>query len=115
MTTIYHNPRCSKSRQGLAFVAASGHPYKVVLYLKEPLHFDEVKTILAQLDVTPLDLVRKGETIWKESFKGKTLTDIEIIQSMVDHPTLMERPIVVHGNKAVVGRPPENIELFLKK
>jgi arsenate reductase len=115
MTTIYHNPRCGKSRQGLAIVESSGHPYNVVLYLKEPLLFDEIKTILTQLDILPLDLVRKGEAVWKASFKGKVLTDTETIQAMVDHPILIERPIVVHGTKAVIGRPPENIELFLKK
>lgn len=113
MTTIYHNPRCSKSRQGLALVEASGLPYSIVLYLKEPLQFDDVKTIISQLDIKPIDLVRKGEAIWKASFKNKNLTDKEIIQAMVENPTLIERPIVIHGDKGVLGRPPENITAFL--
>ena len=115
MITIYHNPRCSKSRQGLVIVEQSRQPYKVVLYLKDPLNFDEVETIIGQLAIAPLGLVRKGETIWKASFKGTTLTDKEIIQAMVDQPKLIERPIVVHGNRAVIGRPPENIERLLKE
>lgn len=115
MTTIYHNPRCSKSRQGLAIVEESGHPFEIILYLNNLLTAEELKTIITQLDIAPLDLVRKGEAIWKEFFKGKELSDTEIIQAMVDHPKLIERPIVVHGNKAVLGRPPEDIATLLKK
>ena len=115
MTTIYHNPRCSKSRQGLALVEASGLPYSIVLYLKEQLTFDDINTIISQLGIEPIELVRKGESIWKASFKNKDLTDSEIIQAMVDHPTLIERPIVIRGDKGVIGRPPENINALLSK
>lgn len=109
MIKIYHNPRCSKSRQGLAIVEASGKPFETVKYLDDQLSSDELEVIISKLGIKPLDLVRKNEAIWKSDFKGKTLTDKEIIAAMVAHPKLIERPIVVNGNKAVVGRPPESI------
>lgn len=115
MITIYHNPRCSKSRQGLALVEQSKQPFKIVLYLKDTLSVSSLKTIIKQLDIPPLSLVRKSEAIWKTSFKERTLSDSEIIQAMVDHPKLIERPIVVRGNKGVIGRPPETITSFLNE
>lgn len=109
MITIYHNPRCRKSREGLQIVEATGKEFQIREYLKELPSTDELKTVIESLGIKPLDLVRKNESIWKENFKGKTLSDQEIIQAMAKHPKLIERPIVLNDGKAVVGRPPENI------
>ncbi|GAA4969771.1 arsenate reductase (glutaredoxin) [Algibacter aquimarinus] len=109
MTKIYHNPRCSKSRQGLEILTKSGKPFEVVKYLDNNLSVEALKEIVELLNINPIDLVRKNEAIWKSDFKGKTLTDTETIEAMVNHPKLIERPIVISGNKAVIGRPPERI------
>jgi len=106
MTKIYHNPRCSKSRQGLAILEESGKPYEIVKYLDENLSAEALTEIVSLLGIKPVELVRKNEAIWKSDFKGKDLTDAEIIYAMVNNPKLIERPVVVNGKKAVVGRPP---------
>ncbi|MBR9853993.1 MAG: arsenate reductase (glutaredoxin) [Algicola sp.] len=113
MIKIYHNPRCSKSREGLAILEKSGKDFEVVKYLEDVPSKEELKTLISYLGIAPMDLVRKNEAIWKESFKGKNLTDDEVITAMADNPKLIERPIVVNGKKAVVGRPPENISKLL--
>ncbi|WP_442845595.1 arsenate reductase (glutaredoxin) [Leeuwenhoekiella sp. H156] len=113
MLKIYHNPRCRKSREGLAIVEASGEEFEIVKYLDNPPSYLELAAILGKLNLKPIELVRKNEAVWKEQFKNRELSDKEIIQAMVDHPKLIERPVVVKNNEAVVGRPPENInELF---
>jgi len=113
MITIYHNPRCSKSREGLQLVEESGKDFIKVLYLENPLSTQEIKEILTKLNLPAIELVRKNETIWKENFKTKDLNEEEIIQAMADYPNLIERPIVVNGNKAVIGRPAEKIQEIL--
>lgn len=113
MLKIYHNPRCRKSREGLAILEASGQEFDIVKYLNNPLSVSELSEIIQLLGITPEKLVRKNEKIWKENYKGKELTDAEIIQAMVEHPKLIERPIVVHNKKAVIGRPPEDINKIL--
>ncbi|PIE49159.1 MAG: arsenate reductase (glutaredoxin) [Flavobacteriales bacterium] len=110
---IYHNPRCSKSRSGLAILEGSGKPFEVVQYLKTPLDKKQIEVLLKKLDFKPIELVRKNEAIWKEKFKGKDLTDNEIIAAMAAYPKLIERPIVVKGDKAIIGRPPELIKNLL--
>ena len=105
---IYHNPRCYKSRQTLALLQEKGVEPEVVLYLDTVPTNDELKILLAKLQIRPMQLVRKGEAVWKEKFKGKELSDDEIIAAMISNPKLIERPIVVKDNKAVLGRPPEN-------
>ena len=105
---IYHNPRCSESRQTLALLQEKGVEPEVVLYLDTVPTNDELKILLAKLQIRPMQLVRKGEAVWKEKFKGKELSDDEIIAAMISNPKLIERPIVVKDNKAVLGRPPEN-------
>ena len=105
---IYHNPRCSKSRQTLALLKEKGVEPEVVLYLDTVPTNDELKILIAKLQIRPIQLVRKGEAVWKEKFKGKELSDDEIIAAMISNPKLIERPIVVKDNKAVLGRPPEN-------
>lgn len=110
MITIYHNPRCGKSRDCLAFLETSNKKFEIIKYLETPLSFNELAEIIRKLNINPLELIRKNETIWKENFKGKELSDSEIIQSMVDYPILMERPIVVYNDKAIIARPLEKIK-----
>ena len=113
MIKIYHNPRCRKSREGLQILEASGKPFEIVQYLKEVPSFDELKSIINLLGISPMELVRKNEAIWKENFKGKDLSDDQIIQAMIDNPKLIERPIVINNDQAVVGRPPEKIQQII--
>lgn len=113
MITIYHNPRCRKSREGLAIVEASGQEFEIVKYLDDPLTADALVGIISKLGIAPMDLVRKNEAIWKSDYKGKPLSDIQIIDAMVQHPKLIERPIVINNSKAVVGRPPKTINTIL--
>ncbi|AZJ32064.1 arsenate reductase (glutaredoxin) [Tenacibaculum mesophilum] len=110
MIKIYHNPRCSKSRQGLEIIENSGKEFETVKYLDTIPSTEELKGVISLLNISPIDLVRKNEKIWKEEYKGRELSDAEIIKAMVDNPKLIERPIVINGNKAVIGRPPENIK-----
>lgn len=109
MITIYHNPRCGKSRDCLAFLETSDKKFEIIKYLETPLSLNELKEIIRKLNIKPIELIRKNEPIWKENFKGKVLTDSEIIQTMVDYPILMERPIVVYNDKAIIARPLEKI------
>ncbi len=109
MIKIYHNPRCTKSRQGLALLEAAKVSFETIKYLDTPVTKAELEAIIDKLNITPIQLVRKNEAIWKEQFKGKELSDDTIIAAMLEFPKLMERPIVVNGNKAVIGRPTENI------
>jgi arsenate reductase (glutaredoxin) len=109
MIKIYHNNRCSKSRCGLDILEQSGKPFKIVKYLEDTPSANELKDIIKQLGIKPIQLVRRNEAIWKEKFKDKTLSDKEIINAMITYPKLIERPIVINGNKAVIGRPPETI------
>ena len=106
---IYHNPRCSKSRQTLAILNEKKIRFKIVEYLKDNLSESELKEIIEKLEINPIELVRKNETIWKENFKDKNLSDKEIIYAMIKYPKIIERPIVINGKKAILGRPPENV------
>jgi len=110
---ILHNPRCSKSRQGLAILTDAKVDFEIIEYLKTPLSEKEIKDIITKLNIEPIDLVRKGEAIWKENFKGKKLSNNQIIKAMAENPKLIERPIVIHNDKAVLGRPPEKIITLL--
>ncbi|MDA9070107.1 arsenate reductase (glutaredoxin) [Algibacter sp.] len=109
MIKIYHNARCSKSRCGLEILEKSGKDYEVVKYLEDVPTNEGLIDIIKLLGINPIDLVRKGESIWKDNFKNKDLSDAEIITAMIENPKLIERPIVINGNKAVIGRPPELI------
>ena len=110
---IYHNPRCNKSREGLAIVEASKINFEIIQYLDNPITKEELTEIIKLLGIKPLDLVRKNEAIWKEKYKGKILSDSEIINAMVQNPKLIERPIVINNGKAIIGRPPELIKTIL--
>ncbi len=113
MLTIYHNPRCGKSRQTLKMIQETDTEVEVIEYLKTPPTYEELEQVINKLGIEPLALIRKGESIFKEKYKGKTLSDAEWITAMVENPILIERPIVVKGNKAIIGRPPENVESLL--
>lgn len=113
MLKIYHNPRCSKSREGLGILQESGKEFQIVEYVKNPLSEKEIKEILQKLDIPAEDLVRKNEKTWKEHYKGKVLSEDEIVRAMAENPSLIERPIVIRENKAVIGRPPENIKSLI--
>ncbi len=109
MIKIYHNSRCRKSREGLAILEESGKEFQIVKYLENTPTETELTEIINLLDISPIQLVRKTEKIWKENYKGKELSDIEIIKAMIENPKLIERPIVINNNKAVIGRPPSTI------
>lgn len=109
MITIYHNPRCRKSREALALLEQNTDNIEVIEYLKETPSKEELSRVVDLLGIKPQELIRKGESIFKENFKGKDLTDEGWIEAMVAFPKLIERPIAIHGHNAVVGRPPENV------
>lgn len=106
---IFHNPRCAKSRQTLGLMIDHDISPIIFEYLKEPLSPKDLKAVIAKLDIEPFELVRKGEAIYKENYRGKKLSDDQWIEAMVSHPKLIERPIVIDGNRARLGRPPERI------
>ena len=109
MLIIYHNPRCSKSRQTLQLINDNNADVEVVEYLNNIPTENELRGLLDKLGLEAKDILRKGEAIFKEEYKGKELSNAEWIGAMVKHPKLIERPIVVKGNKAILGRPPENV------
>ena len=112
--TIYHNPRCSKSRQTLQLLQEQGIEPEVVRYLETPLAAKQILTLLKQLGISARDLLRKGEQAFKDNQLGNPdLGDNELVAAMVAHPKLIERPIVVANGKAVLGRPPENVLALL--
>jgi arsenate reductase (glutaredoxin) len=108
--TIYHNPRCSKSRQTLALLEEQGLVPRIVEYLKTPPTAAELKAVLKKLGLKPRDLVREGESRYAQlGLKDRDVDDDTLIDLMVANPILIERPIVVRGNKAAIGRPPETV------
>ncbi|MDH5597566.1 MAG: arsenate reductase (glutaredoxin) [Cyclobacteriaceae bacterium] len=106
---IYHNPRCSKSRETLQIIVDKGIEPQIVEYLKTPFSKKELKKVLELLKIPAKDLIRKNETVYKEQFKNKEFSEDEWLDVLVENPVLIERPIVVSNNKAVIGRPPENV------
>ncbi|RUO77749.1 arsenate reductase (glutaredoxin) [Idiomarina seosinensis] len=107
--SIFHNPRCSKSRQTLALLEEKGYQPEVVEYLKTPPNASEIERILAMLDKQPKDLMRKKETIYKDLGLADEHDPEKLVTAMVNNPKLIERPIVINGNKAAIGRPPESV------
>ena len=106
---VFHNSRCSKSRCALEFLSDKGLDYTVVDYLKNNPSHEDLEAIVAKLGIKPEALIRKGEDDFKTNFKDKMLSESEWIDAMVKFPKLIERPIVIKGNKAVIGRPTERI------
>jgi len=111
---IYHNPRCGKSREGLAILSDFTEDFEIVDYLNNPPTIEEIKDLLSKLEIKPIELVRTKETIWKENYKEKTLNNQEIIEALSKHPKLIERPIIIKDNKAIIGRPAQKINKFLR-
>jgi len=113
--TIYHNPRCSKSRLTLELLKDKGIDPKVILYLETPPSEKELVLILKKLNMEARELLRKGEVEFKEqNLSDTSKSEEDIIQAMVHSPKLMERPIVIYGDRAVIGRPPENVLKIIK-
>jgi arsenate reductase len=106
---VFHNPRCGKSRGALALLREKGFEPVIVEYLKTPPTRAELKTLLQKLGIRPEQIVRKGEEIYKQRYAGKQMDDEQWLDALTAHPILLERPIVVKGDKAVLGRPPENV------
>ncbi len=114
MTTIYHNPRCSKSRETLKLIEDRGIDPEIILYLNNPPNAKTLKNILKLLDIKARDLLRKKEAEYKSlGLDNDTLSEQDLIQAMIEHPKLMERPIVINAGKAALGRPPENVLTIL--
>lgn len=106
---IYHNPRCMKSRETLALLEKKKIKPEIIEYLKTPPTAEELKTILKKLNLNVQDIIRKKEALFDMKFKGKTFSDEKWLDILAENPVLIERPIVVKGNKAVIGRPPEKV------
>jgi len=106
---IYHNPRCGKSKQTLILLQERVENIEIIEYLKDDLSVIELEEIIEILGIKPIDLVRKKEQIWIENYKNKNLSSNEIVKVMVENPKIIERPIVVKGKNAIIGRPPENV------
>ena len=111
--TVLHNPRCRKSREALSILEAADKQYDIREYLKNPLSKDELIVVLKKLNLRPIDIVRRGEKVFKEQFKGKDLTDEQWVDVLIKYPILIERPIVIADEQAVVGRPSEKIKPLL--
>lgn len=109
MIVIYHNPRCSKSRETLEILETKKADYSVIKYLDVPLSEEKLGKIIKLLKIKPIELIRTNESIWKENFRNLEFTDEELLQVMTKYPQLIERPIVINGDKAVIGRPPTRI------
>ena len=113
MITIYHNPRCSKSRDGLCEIETLNKPFTLRKYMDELFTKEELEDVIKKLGIEPIELVRVKEKIWIDEYKGKTLTNDAIIDAMLKHPKLIERPIIVNDNKAVIARPLDMINKIL--
>lgn len=114
MIQIYHNQRCGKSRNCLLLIEESNKEYIIINYLITPPTATELVSLLKKLNLTPIELVRQKEKIWIDNFKEKSLTPDAIIQAMIENPILIERPIVVKGDQAIIGRDPDKVRSFLE-
>ena len=114
MVTLYHNPRCSKSREALSLLREHGEEPEIILYLETPPSAKTLKALLGKLDIGARELLRKGEDAYKElNLADVTLSEAALIKAMVENPKLIERPIAINGDKAVIGRPPETVKTIL--
>ena len=107
---IYHNPRCSKSRNGLHYLNEKGYEFEIVKYLDEGITEKELSDLISKTGKKPFDFVRTHETLYKKEYKGKEYSDKEWIKILAENPRLLQRPIVINGDKAVLANPPENVE-----
>ena len=113
MMQIYHNSRCGKSRNCLTLLENTNKDFEVINYLANPPSFEELSNIIQKLKIKPIELVRLKEKIWIENFKNREMNDDQIIQAMSSNPILIERPIVIMGNKAIIGRDLEKVAEFI--
>ncbi|MDI5949809.1 arsenate reductase family protein [Flavobacterium sp. LB2P84] len=113
MIQIYHNSRCGKSRNCLAFIENSKKEFEVINYLINPPTYEELSAIIEKLNRKPIELVRQKEKIWIENFKDQKMNDKQIIQALISNPILIERPIVINGNSAIIGRDLEKVASFI--
>jgi arsenate reductase len=113
MIQLYHNSRCGKSRECLAFLENSSQKHEIIKYLEDIPTVDDLKEIIKKLGIKPIDLVRNKEKIWIENFKYKSLSDDEIILAMISNPILIERPIVISGDRAIIARPLEKVNSII--
>jgi arsenate reductase len=113
MIQVYHNSRCGKSRQAIQFLEDAGKEFEIIKYLEAPPTFEQLVILLQKLKLKPLDLIRQKETIWIDQFKGKNGSDEEIINAMVQNPILIERPILIRDNLAIVARSPDQLNDFI--
>jgi len=111
---IYHNPRCGKSRAALAILEESGVEPRIIEYLKTPPTAAQLRAIVVKLGIEPEQLVRKGEEVYRTQYAARQLSGAQWIEAMVKDPILIERPIIVRGEQAVLGRPPENVKRLLE-
>jgi arsenate reductase len=112
---IYHNPKCSKSRQALSLLGANGVEPEIIEYLKQPLDIERVRALISMLDVPPHDLLRTKETPYKKLKLSPSSTTEEIAKAIAENPILLERPVVVCGKTAIIGRPPERVLSLLRR
>ncbi|WP_338648322.1 arsenate reductase (glutaredoxin) [Flavobacterium sp. KS-LB2] len=113
MIQIYHNSRCGKSRNCLTFLENTKKEFEIINYLTNPPSFEELSALIKKLNIKPIELVRQKEKIWIENFKNLNLNDEEIIRAMVANPILIERPIVINGKSAIIGRDLEKVAAFI--
>lgn len=113
MIQIYHNPRCGKSRNALTHVENTNKEFEVILYLTQTPTFNDIEVLLQKLALTPIQIVRQKEKIWIEKFKNKQLSDDQIIQAIVDNPILLERPIIINGESAIIARDIVKLQSFI--
>lgn len=113
MVQILHNPRCGKSRNCIAYITESNVSFEVINYLENPLTEQEIILLAKKLNIKPIDLVRQKEVIWKDNYKDKSVTDNQIINALAKHPFLLERPIIIDGNIAIIGREKDKIRDFI--
>ena len=110
---LLHNQRCGKSRQCLAFLEENNKEFTIIKYLENPLTVNEIKSLLIKLEISPIELVRQKEAIWIESYKNRQLSDEMIIDALAEHPILIERPIVIIGDKAYIARDEETLKKLI--
>jgi len=115
MVKIYHNPRCSKSRAGLAHLKEKGVEFEIIEYIKNPITEEQLKDILMKMNARPQELVRTQEEVYRKQYKGKEFTDDEWVKILVETPKLIKRPLVIKDYKAVWAVPPENMDELFKK
>lgn len=115
MIEVYHNPRCGKSRSCLAFLENTNQEYKIIKYLEEVPTKEELTAVLKKLNMKPIELIRQKEKIWISDYKNQEMTDEAVIEAMIAHPILIERPIIIKENKAIIAREADKIEAFFQE